>query len=162
MHAVDERPRCPCGTGEPYAECCEPAHLGGEPPDAESLVRARYAAYALGRRAFLWRTLHADHDDRGRSEEAFLDDLARTSKRLRYRGLRVIDRAPPDRDGVASVLFVALVRDRGRDASFAERSSFVHDGAGWRYVAGVAVPAEGLDLDGLTLERFDAWLRRRR
>ncbi|GHV89816.1 UPF0225 protein [Spirochaetia bacterium] len=38
---------CPCGSGRPYAECCEPYITGAQkPPTAEALMRSRYSAYA--------------------------------------------------------------------------------------------------------------------
>jgi SEC-C motif-containing protein len=38
---------CPCGSGRPYAECCEPYITGAKnPPTAEALMRSRYSAYA--------------------------------------------------------------------------------------------------------------------
>ena len=37
---------CPCGTGRPYTECCEPYISGrAKAPTAESLMRSRYSAY---------------------------------------------------------------------------------------------------------------------
>ena len=28
---------CACGSGRPYAGCCEPFHAGDEPPDATAI-----------------------------------------------------------------------------------------------------------------------------
>lgn len=39
---------CPCGSGLPYAGCCEPLHLGAPAATAEALMRSRYSAFALG------------------------------------------------------------------------------------------------------------------
>jgi SEC-C motif-containing protein len=37
---------CPCGSGRPYAECCEPYIQGNaKAPTAEALMRSRYSAY---------------------------------------------------------------------------------------------------------------------
>jgi len=37
---------CPCGTGRPYCECCEPYITGkAKAPTAEALMRSRYSAY---------------------------------------------------------------------------------------------------------------------
>lgn len=130
---------CPCGTGAPYAACCEPFHRGrAEPPDAEALMRSRYAAFALKEADYLWKTLHADHDDRARSRE----ELVRAVKnsRLRYMGLQILDRHLTDPPGPAQVLFLAKVFDKGRDLSFVELSDFLHDGEGWRYLTGISRP----------------------
>lgn len=41
-----ENKLCPCGTGLPYAGCCEPIISGkSKAPTAEALMRARYSAY---------------------------------------------------------------------------------------------------------------------
>lgn len=38
---------CPCGSGRPYSDCCEPYIAGSQnPPTAEALMRSRYSAYA--------------------------------------------------------------------------------------------------------------------
>ena len=128
---------CPCGSGAPYASCCQPFHAGAEPPDAERLMRSRFAAFALGDAAYLWRTLHADHDERpSGSEEALRKHLAAQRGEVVYRALEILEVVPPDADGAAQVVFHASIRARGRDASFTERSTFVHDGVGWRYLCG--------------------------
>lgn len=47
---------CPCGSGRPFDECCEP-YLDGElAPSPEALLRSRYTAYALGDEDYLFRT----------------------------------------------------------------------------------------------------------
>jgi SEC-C motif-containing protein len=130
---------CPCGSGLPYATCCAPLHDGRrEAEDATALMRSRYAAFATKRVDYLWRTLHPDHDDRARPEAEVLRELRAACDEVRYRGLRVIESHPPDAGGVARVLFEARVFRKGRDLTFRELSEFVHDGTGWRYLAGEA------------------------
>lgn len=52
---------CPCGSGRSLAECCGP-YLDGAcwPEEAESLMRSRYTAYALGRYQWLVESTHPD------------------------------------------------------------------------------------------------------
>ena len=45
--AFDDAKACPCGLGQPYGECCGPAHRGHAPATAEGLMRSRFAAFAL-------------------------------------------------------------------------------------------------------------------
>jgi SEC-C motif-containing protein len=132
---MDDADPCPCGGGR-YAECCAPFHRGDEPPDAERLMRSRYSAFVLADLDYLWRTLHPDHDDRERARDEWAKELAAGLGSLRYRRLRILDRAEPDGDGVAQVLFHVTLSAGRRDASFAELSYFAHDGAGWRYLVG--------------------------
>ena len=40
---------CPCCSGTPYADCCEPVIRGRrQAATAAELMRSRYSAYALG------------------------------------------------------------------------------------------------------------------
>lgn len=127
---------CPCG-GPTYEGCCAPFHRGAEPPDAERLMRSRYAAFVRRDVAYLYRTLHPDHEDRS-------EDLPAFERRMKaffaggpaYLGLRILETTPPDAEGIATVTFRASIRQRGRDRSFTERSLFAHDGTGWRYLSG--------------------------
>jgi len=114
-------------------------------------MRSRYAAYARGEAEYTWTTLHPDHEDRARDRDEVLAEIREARRRFRYMALTVLDRAPPDAEGVARVLFVARVFERGRDRSFVERSDFLHDGTGWRYLSGTAVPTARLELEVRTL-----------
>ncbi len=143
---------CPCGSGAAYAACCGPLHRGErEAGDAATLMRSRYAAYATGDAPYLWKTVHPQHDDRARPEATVLAELREAFRRFRYMGLTVLDHAAPDAEGVARVLFLARVFERGVDRSFVEVSEFMHDGAGWRYLCGTTLPVNILMRDPRTL-----------
>lgn len=105
-------------------------------------MRSRFSAFAKGRAGYLWHTLHADHDDRAEDPKAYVERLRKGAKKLSYERLEILGTTPPDVDGVATVTFRATVFDRGRDVSFVERSSFAHDGTGWRYLFGDPEKAE--------------------
>ena len=49
---------CPCGSGTPYRQCCEPLHDGRPAATAEALMRSRYSAFATGRLEHVFRTWH--------------------------------------------------------------------------------------------------------
>jgi SEC-C motif-containing protein len=154
---------CPCGSGAKYASCCRPLHRGErEAPDAEALMRSRFAAFAQREIAYLLRTLHVDHEDRRMGEPSILASLRETASAHRYMGLSILDRDGPDPDGIARVLFRAKVFHKGQDLSFVELSSFKHDGAGWRYLRGEGIPARtiGLPLEALDIPAFEARLLR--
>jgi SEC-C motif-containing protein len=103
-------------------------------------MRSRFAAFALKEIEYLWRTLHADHEDRARPKDEVVREIREACTENRYLGLRILDATPPDAEGVARVLFAARVFRRGQDLSFAECSDFRRDESGWRYVSGVAAP----------------------
>lgn len=143
---------CPCGSGARYGACCEPLHRGAQQaPDAVTLMRSRYSAFALAQADYLWRTLHPRHDDRVRGEAEVLPALRRSLKQTRCLGLQVLDsRAGTDE---AQVLFLARLSVQGTDRSFVELSTFLLEPDGWRYFSGVSVapgrtPVDRLDIAG--------------
>lgn len=143
---------CPCGSLTSYDACCGPLHRGErEASDATQLMRSRYAAYSLGDAAYLWKTLHPQHDDRTRDQTVVIKELREAFRRFRYMGLEVLDAAPPDTEGIARVVFLARLFERGQDRSFVERSEFLHDGIGWRYLCGTTLPVNMLMRDARTL-----------
>lgn len=99
-------------------------------------MRSRFAAFVQKLPAYLWRTLHPDHEDRRRPEAEVLAALREACSTNRYLGLTILETTGPGEDGAAHVRFAARVFRRGVDLSFVERSEFRHDGVGWRYVGG--------------------------
>ncbi|MEW2460460.1 YchJ family protein [Microbacterium sp. K41] len=120
--------RCPCGSGNPFDECCAPL-LGGAPaPTAERLMRSRYTAFSREDAAYLLRTWHPST----RPRDVEFD------RGLEWRRLLIVDRVaggPFDRDGV--VEFEAFWRHGAERGSLRERSRFVREGRTWLYVDGV-------------------------
>ncbi|GAA5442275.1 UPF0225 protein YchJ [Microbulbifer sp. NBRC 101763] len=57
---MTEQP-CPCGSGKKFKACCN-LYLSGQayPKMAESLMRSRYSAYAMGNLAYLRKTWHPE------------------------------------------------------------------------------------------------------
>jgi SEC-C motif domain protein len=152
-----QNPECPCGSGARYGACCRPFHRGEEPPDALRLMRSRYAAFALGDAAYLWRTLHPEHPDRqGPDAEAQLvAGIRRTRQTVRFARLRILDHDQPDQDH-ARVLFHAELFERGKERSFVELSWFELESGAWRYLSGEnrAMAAADPALSRLTLASF--------
>ena len=148
-----QNPDCPCGSGQRYNACCKPFHLGEEPKDVEQLMRSRYAAYALGEAAYLWRTLHPDHPEKkAQDEQTWTADLRAGRRTLRFVRLRVLDHDQ------TRVLFHAELYDAGKERSFVERSTFARDeqaGGTWRYLSGELRACKATALDPtLTLASF--------
>ncbi|GGM02155.1 YchJ family protein [Deinococcus aerophilus] len=117
---------CPCGSGHSYAHCCGPAHDGTCPPATpEALMRARYAAYALGNAAFVLKTWHPDH----RPTTLHLND------HTRYLCLKVHE-ASGDEVEFSATLKVA----GGEKYVLRERSVFAQLDGQWVYVNDVTPP----------------------
>ncbi len=119
---------CPCGSGRPLADCCGRYHAGEAAPDAEALMRSRYAAYVLGNEAYLLATWHATT----RPASLELD----AEGKVRWLGLEV-RRHETTGAGAATVEFVARYKVGGRAHRLHETSRFALDGDRWVYVDGV-------------------------
>lgn len=111
---------CPCGSSAPYASCCGVFHRGTWPPSALLLMKARYAAYAVGDAGFVWRTWHP----RTRPEDVTLDPA------LRWTGLEI--------KGYAEdwVEFSASYLSPSGAGRLSEHSRFEQRAGKWMYVDG--------------------------
>jgi len=149
---------CPCCSGLPYARCCGPYHRGErEAPDAPSLMRSRFAAYARKEAAYVYRTLHPEHEDRKRAETEIMREIRDATSTLKFLRLAVLASDGPDEQGQARVLFYARVFEKGQNRSFLELSLFRHDGTGWRYLRGRQLAASKVeDPETLTLAAFES------
>lgn len=119
--------RCPCGTGLTYGECCGKYHAGATAPTAETLMRSRFTAFAVGDEDYLLRTW---------APEERPASLGLADSGLRFYRLDVLDvvgGGPLDETGV--VEFEAFYK--GTEAgSQRERSSFRRLDGNWVYAAG--------------------------
>jgi len=120
---------CPCGTGQPYAQCCGRFHAGAlhlQAPDAERLMRSRYSAYTMGLADYLLATWHAS------TRPAALEP---DPPGLKWLGLDLRHHARQDEDH-ATVSFVARSKLGGRAHRLQETSRFVRELGRWYYVDG--------------------------
>jgi SEC-C motif domain protein len=136
MHPSNDK--CPCHSGKSYHECCAPFHQKKAIPDPISLMRSRYSAYALGNSAYILETTHPNHQDqkipfakRKRSIEEF-------SRETEFRNLEILgsEESPP----YFYVTFRATLFQKGKDASFTEKSRFAKLGPRWFYLSGEKLP----------------------
>jgi len=122
--------RCPCQSGLPYAECCEPLHRGtASAPTAEQLMRSRFSAFAVGDAPYLLATWHP----RTRPRSLELDP------EVRWYRLDILDRAaggPLDSRG--EVEFEAYWRSPADRGSQHERSRFLRENGSWYYLDALA------------------------
>ena len=147
---------CACGSGRRYPDCCRPFHrYEREAPDAESLIRARFSAFALGNAGFLRKTLHPEHEDSKLSEEEATSDVRKAARMLRYRSVRVLEVGLPDATGAVAAVFLARIFQSGKERSFVERSLFLHDGTGLRYRSGITRPVGEIKGDPAALRLAD-------
>jgi SEC-C motif domain protein len=118
-------PACPCGRGERYDACCGRFHAGAPAPTAESLMRSRYSAFAVGDAGYLLRTWHPSV----RPAELTLDPA------LHWSRLAVLESTGGGLfDSAGTVRFRAVYARDGERGVLAENSSFIRRGGQWSYV----------------------------
>lgn len=119
-------------------------------------MRSRFAAFVLKDADYLVRTMHADHEDRALPAVEIVRRFRTSATEFKYMGLQILDRRDADEDGVARVLFLARVFEKGRERSFVELSDFARDTVGWRYLSGktIAVARMEGDPQALTIASF--------
>lgn len=119
---------CPCGLPASYDDCCGRFHRGEAAPTAESLMRSRYSAFAVGDADYLLRTWHPTT----RPDHLDLDD------RTTWTGLEVLDTTEGSVfHTTGTVAFRAHYRERRKTASLTETSTFVTENGHWLYVGPV-------------------------
>lgn len=128
MHNTEMR--CPCVSGESFANCCA-RFLGGNvpAPTAEALMRSRFSAFALHDAGYLLRTWHPnerpDSLDLDPDQQWYLLEILGTQ-----RG------GPFDNDGVVTFrAHYRSVANRKLRDSLTETSSFAKVGKQWLYVS---------------------------
>jgi SEC-C motif-containing protein len=129
---------CVCGLGESLQQCCE-RYLSGkeQPPTAEALMRARYAAFATGQIDYIVDTHHPSN--RHTVDRKGVEAWSRESEWLGLTIVATEKGGPQDSHGV--VEFSARYREAGAVRNHCERSRFEKHEGRWYFVDGEAAPA---------------------
>ena len=115
---------CPCGSGNAYAQCCEPVITGETPANtAEQLMRARYTAYTMAATDFIFDCTHPDHRDG--YDHAGTQSWAQNSEWLGLEILSTENGLAEDQEGC--VEFVASYRSDGITQKHHELGHFVKE-----------------------------------
>ena len=124
---------CPCGTGSPFADCCEPYISGARPaPTAEALMRSRYSAFAKHDVKYIVKTNDPDRDDE--IDEAAILKWMVTSQ---WQGLEVSSTEAGGEDDDAGIVeFVASYRVGDERRKHHEVALFRKVEERWVYVEG--------------------------
>jgi SEC-C motif-containing protein len=131
MADKNQNPSCPCGSGAPFANCCEQIINGErESQTAEELMRARYAAFATGAIDFIVASTHS----RTR-REIEIQDIREWSQTSTWHGLQIIETKLVN-DDRASVSFEAQFTQAGKDQNHREKALFERESGKWRFVTG--------------------------
>jgi SEC-C motif-containing protein len=132
MTAVAPPALCPCGSGNPFQDCCQPYLLSaGLPANAALLMRSRYTAYVLKDAPYLLATWHPD--TRPESLDFDQEPLPQWLGLAIKRHLQI--------DAIhAEVEFVARYKINGRGFRMQETSRFVCIDGRWLYLDGDLIP----------------------
>ena len=115
---------CPCGSGAPYPQCCQPLHQGEAASSPQALMRSRYAAFVLDLPDYLLATWHPDT----RPETLDLKDSPD------WTSLQILDSTENGDQG--TVHFRALYRLGQGWGYLEENSEFMLEGGRWYYLHG--------------------------
>ncbi|NWK76788.1 YchJ family protein [Aquitalea sp. LB_tupeE] len=124
---------CPCGLPASFQDCCGRYINGQEAaPNAESLMRSRYAAYTMNNADYLLASWHAS------TRPAELD-LSREERFVKWMALDILSTQAGGKDDEAGVVeFVARYKVNGRAQRLHEISRFRKEDGRWFYVDGDA------------------------
>ena len=124
---------CPCASGKPYSECCEPYLLGrAKPETAALLMRSRYTAYALSSVDYIYETSCP------RVQKEF--DAPKTkswSQSATWSGLEILREvkgSPDDENGI--VEFVAHYTVNDKPFNHHEIATFEKHNGVWVFIDG--------------------------
>lgn len=124
---------CPCTSGKPYSACCEPYHNGQNPPKAVDLMRSRFAAYAMGKHAYIIKTTDPTGPVYRKNVAQWRKWLKSYCATTRFLKLHILSQPEPKGDE-ATVLFTAVSLQNGKDNTFTEHSLFRREKGRWFYV----------------------------
>jgi len=123
---------CPCHSGKPYPDCCEPFHAQKKlPGSAVELMRSRYSAYALGLVKYVIETTHPTNSLFLQPSKKIAEDILHFSLNTEFYGLEILEFI--DGPSEAFVTFRAGLKQNSVDVSFVEKSRFIKDKGRWIY-----------------------------
>lgn len=125
---------CPCGSGQPYANCCEPIISGKkDATTALELMRSRYTAFTLADGDYLLRS-HAAKTRPVKDRK----NIERWAKSVTWIGLSILStQAGEPNDETGYVEFKATFVENGQPGQIHEKSLFHRENGKWVYVSGV-------------------------
>lgn len=132
---------CPCGSGNPYSECCELIISGDRlATTAEQLMRARYTGYVNAKMDFIFDSTHPEH--REGYDHAGTREWAETAEWL---GLEIIgSKKGGADDSVGEVEFIARFNEKGELREHHEAGQFKRSEGRWYFTEGKMIRSKPL------------------
>lgn len=134
MPRVSLNAPCPCHSGKKGKGCCAPYLSGTPAPTAETLMRSRFTAYAIGDAGYIIATTHPASPHAEPERATWAEGIREFSAQVKFLGLEV--ELTETSGDTAVVQFLAKLDRAGVDASFRERSLFQRVGGRWLYREG--------------------------
>lgn len=140
---LSKQKACPCGSGLPFKECCQPVHEGKLPDSPEQLMRSRFSAYVKGDWRYIVDTTHPENSSAQSGK--LKDDVVATCDKLGFERLKIMSIEPGKDDDEGFVTFQVWFKNVQQDGqrpqgwhtqTFVERSRFLKDSGRWLYVDG--------------------------
>ncbi|MDR0554553.1 MAG: YchJ family protein [Treponema sp.] len=128
---------CPCGSGRPYHECCEPYIIGAQKPaTAEALMRSRYSAYVEHAVDYIINTCVSDG-----KEKIDRKETQNWSEKSTWLGLSILSVSQGgEEDTAGTVEFEAVYERDGLKETHHETASFKKLNGQWLYDEGKVTP----------------------
>lgn len=125
---------CPCHSGQAYADCCQPLHLGKPACHAEQLMRSRYSAYVLKMSDYLNITQYVKIEsattNAGKLSPSDLQGI-------KWLGLDVLDIQSQDAMHATVTFKARFRRGQTKTLTLHETSHFVFEDGHWYYIVGL-------------------------
>lgn len=144
---------CPCSSGKKYSVCCNPIITGAKKGEtAESVMRARYSAYAKGEVDYIVNTLDPDVRDSYDRDE--IKHWSETSKWMSLEIKRTEKGQKNDKEGI--VEFIAIYEEDSMIFKHHEVSMFLQKDNQWFFKDGELASHEPIVRSAKKVGRNDA------
>ncbi len=131
MKKISPNSPCPCGSYVKYKKCCAKYHKGALPPNALSLMKSRYSAYAVGDSRYIIKTTHPDNPDYSIDTVSWLESIDIFCQSTNFLGLEILEFV----DG-AEEAFVAFQASLS-SGDMSEKSRFLKVEGRWLYESAI-------------------------
>ena len=142
---------CPCGSGQSYADCCQPLIKGDQQArSAEALMRSRYSAHVKSEIDYIQNTTHSSQ--RAQVDRKRLETWTRRSEWL---GLEIVSAEGGPEDTEGTVEFIARYREKEKRVNHHEIATFVQEDGTWYFKDGNPPQTETFVRQGPKVGRND-------
>jgi len=122
---------CPCGSTQKYKKCCAKYHKGAFAPNALTLMKSRYSAFATQQSDHIVKTTHPLNSDYTEDIATWKASIALFCEHTNFLGLEIISVEEGEKESY--VHFIAKLSS----GDLNEKSHFLFEEGQWLYVDGI-------------------------